>query len=163
MLNVLRAGTASGAAASAAVIPFTARAGSSLANRLTAPDRSALVALGYALAGWTIAFEQDGQGMQWAALCPPGGANLAAGYIVGRERRALVLLSAGGQKLGQYETSDALTAEVRRREQSATDRGEGNTRGSHSTAESPEAGRALKHQRRQPTSLYIVWSRDCPP
>ena len=163
MQNVLRAGTASGVAASAAVIPFTTRDGPSPANRLTASDRSALIALGYAMAGWIIAFEQDGQGMQWAALCPPGGANLAARYIVGREERVLVLLSAGGQKLGQYEASDALIAEVRRREQGAGDRGGSDRSGSFSAAGGPKAEQGLKHERRRATSLRIAWSRDCPP
>ena len=160
MQNVLRAGTASGAAASAAVIPFATRAGPFPANHLTASDRSALIALGYALAGWTITFEQDGQGMQWAALCPPGGANPAARYIVGREERALILLSAGGQKLGQYEASGALVAEVRRREQGAGDREESDCRSSLSTAGSLKAEQGLKHKRRRATSLHVVWSRD---
>ena len=163
MQNVLRAETASGAAASAAIIPFTTRAGLSPANCLTASDRSALIALGYAMAGWTIAFEQDGQGMQWAALCPPGGANPAARYIVGREDHALILLSAGGQKLGQYEASAALVAEVRRREQGAGRRGGGDCRSSLPAAGSPEAEQALKHGQRRATSLRVVWSRDRPP
>jgi hypothetical protein len=163
MRNVFRAGTAGGAAASAAILPFATRAGPSSANCLTASDRSALIALGYAMAGWIIAFEQDGQGMQWAALCPPGGANLAARYIVGREEHALILLSAGGQKLGQYEASDALIAEVRRREQGTGDRGENARCGSLSAAGSSKAEQGLKHERRRATSLRIVWSRDCPP
>ena len=160
MQNVLRAARASGAAASAAVIPFTARAEPSAANRLTASDRSALIALGYAMAGWTIAFEQDGQGMQWAALCPPGGANLAARYIVGREERALILLSASGHKLGQYGASDALVAEVRRREQGGVAREESDRCRALHSIKSPEGVSGLKPKRRRATSLCIAWSRD---
>jgi hypothetical protein len=104
---------------SATIIPFAPyRGGTSLPTplRFTLSDRTALIALGYALTSWEIAFEQDDQGMQWATLCPPGG-NGRARYIAGREGRMLALLSATGETLGRYEIGASLTGDVRRREQ----------------------------------------------
>ena len=108
-------------AVSATVIPFALRhrgrpeAASEAAvsgRRFTPSDCTALIALGYALAGWEVTFEEDGYGMQWAALCPSGG-NGAARYIVGRDGGILVLLSASGQILGTYGTSVGLVQDVR--------------------------------------------------
>lgn len=104
---------------SATIIPLASyRGGTSLRtpHRFTLSDRAALIALGCALTGWEIAFEQDGQGMQWAALCPPGG-NGRACYVAGREGRRLLPLSASGKTLGRYETGALLTSDVRCREQ----------------------------------------------
>ena len=86
-------------------------------HRFTPQDRAALIALGYALAGWTVAFESDGQDMQWAALCPPDRDGANARYLVGRDGGALVLLdAASGQVLGRYGTGAALAQNVRHRE-----------------------------------------------
>ena len=123
MRDVLRVTSAGGdPAASATVIPFglrhrgRAEAATDAAvsgRRFTPSDRTALIALGYAFAGWEIAFEEDGQGMQWAALCPPEG-NGAARYLVGRDGGVLVLLSASGRTLGLYSTGAGLVQDVRR-------------------------------------------------
>ena len=99
----------------AMVVPFAATDAGR--HRFTPEDRAALVALSYALAGWTVAFEGDGQGMQWAALCPSDGDGVDARYLVGRDGSALLLLgAAAGQVLGHYATGAALAQDVRRRE-----------------------------------------------
>ena len=101
---------------SAMVVPFVAAAAAAAGrrHRFTPQDRAALIALGYALAGWTVAFETDGQGMQWAALCPRDRDGADARYLVGRDGSALVLLGAvSGQVLGRYATGAALAQDVR--------------------------------------------------
>ena len=82
----------------AIIISFAAAATADRRHRFTPQDRTALIALGYALAGWTVAFESDGQDMQWAALCPPDRDSADARYLVGRDgsaRRSWGRLGAG--------------------------------------------------------------------
>jgi len=103
----------------AIVVPFAAAAVTAAGrhHRFTLQDRAALIALSYVLAGWIVAFESDGQDMQWAVLCPPDRDGADARYLVGREGSALVLLGAvSGQVLGHYTTGAALAQDVRHRE-----------------------------------------------
>lgn len=84
-------------------------------DRFTKADRAALIALGYALGGsWRTDIEVDEEG-EWAAICPRSG-DPALTYLVLLHDTGFELIDDARCRLGTFDSSASLAAEVRRRE-----------------------------------------------
>jgi hypothetical protein len=84
-------------------------------DRFTKTDRTALIALGYALGGsWRTDIEVDEDG-EWAAICPRNG-DLALTYLVLVDGTGLELIDDAMCRLGTFDSADDLAAEVRRQQ-----------------------------------------------